>query len=396
MKKPVQDKAIVRFEIAPRSIALILATIAGVWLAYELWIVELILVMALILAGTFNPVIEWVEARGLRRVYALALFFVAMSVAAAGLLFLTIPPLVDQLTQMVQNAPTTRAHLIAVLRERSVTMPVAHIVQGAGLEQTFTRLENNLLGYSPQAVLMAGYGVTTLVLSFYLLADGKRAQGAAYAIVPRHYHMRLARILQNMQTIVGGYMRGQLITSAAIGVFTFLLLLICHVPNALSLALLAAIVDVLPFIGALLLIIPAVLSALPLGLPIAIVVLVGLLVYMEFENRILIPRVYGHVLRLSSTVVILALVAGGILMGIIGALLALPIAAGILMILEELRVELPGDDSVIDRLDRTRDEKLEATYEKMSAGTTPSEAGQIAQSLAHNTRAPGAEESTKS
>jgi predicted PurR-regulated permease PerM len=396
LKKPVQDKAIVRFEIAPRSIALILATIAGVWLAYELWIVELILVMALILAGTFNPVIEWVEARGLRRVYALALFFVAMSVAAAGLLFLTIPPLVDQLTQMVQNAPTTRAHLIAVLRERSVTMPVAHIVQGAGLEQTFTRLENNLLGYSPQAVLMAGYGVTTLVLSFYLLADGKRAQGAAYAIVPRHYHMRLARILQNMQTIVGGYMRGQLITSAAIGVFTFLLLLICHVPNALSLALLAAIVDVLPFIGALLLIIPAVLSALPLGLPIAIVVLVGLLVYMEFENRILIPRVYGHVLRLSSTVVILALVAGGILMGIIGALLALPIAAGILMILEELRVELPGDDSVIDRLDRTRDEKLEATYEKMSAGTTPSEAGQIAQSLAHNTRAPGAEESTKS
>jgi predicted PurR-regulated permease PerM len=255
-----------------------------------------------------------------------------MSIVAAALLFLTIPPLVDQLTQMVQNAPATRARLIAVLTERSVTIPLAHIVQGAGLEQTFTQIENNLLGYSPQAVLMVGYGVTTLVLSFYLLADGKRAQGAAYAIVPRHYHMRLARILQNMQTIVGGYMRGQLITSAAIGIFTFLLLLICHVPNALSLALLAAMVDVLPFIGALMIIIPAVLAALPLGLPIAIVVLAGLLVYMEFENRILVPRVYGHVLRLSSTVVILALVAGGTLMGIIGALLALPIAAGILMI----------------------------------------------------------------
>jgi predicted PurR-regulated permease PerM len=396
LKKAVQDKSVVRFEIAPHSVALILATIAGVWLAYELWIVELILVMALILAGTFNPVIEWMETRGLRRVYALALFFVAMSVVAACLLFLTVPPLIDQLTQMVQNAPATRARLIAVLRERSVTMPLAHVVQGAGLEQTFTHIENTLLGYSSQAVLVVGYGVTTLVLSFYLLADGKRAQGAAYAIVPRHYHMRLARILQNMQTIVGGYMRGQLITSAAIGVFTFLLLRICHVPNALSLALLAAVVDVIPFLGGLIVIIPAVLSALPQGLPMAGVVLAGLLVYMEFENRILIPRVYGHVLRLSSTVVILALVAGGILMGMIGALLALPIAAGILVILEELRVELPGDDSVIDRLDRTREEKLEATYEKMSAGTTPSEAGQIAQSLAHNTRAPGAEESTKS
>jgi len=325
-------------------------------------------------------------------VHALALFFVAMSAVTACLLFLTVPPLIDQLTQMMQNAPATRERLIAVLRERSVTIPLAHIVEGAGLEQTFTHIENSLLGYSPQAVLVVGYGVTTLVLSFYLLADGKRAQGAAYAIVPRHYHMRLARILQNMQTIVGGYMRGQLITSAAIGVFTFLLLLICHVPNALSLALLAAMVDVLPFIGALMIIIPAVLAALPLGLPIAIVVLTGLLIYMEFENRILVPRVYGHVLRLSSTAVILALVAGGILMGIVGALLALPIAAGILMILEELRVELPGDDSVTDRSERTRDEKLEAAYEKMSAGTTPSEAGQIAQSLAHDTRAPDAEE----
>jgi predicted PurR-regulated permease PerM len=318
-----------------------------------------------------------------------------MSVVAACLLFLTVPPLIDQLTQMVQNAPATRARLIAVLRERSVTMPLAHVVQGAGLEQTFTHIENTLLGYSSQAVLVVGYGVTTLVLSFYLLADGKRAQGVAYAIVPRPYHLRLARILQNMQTIVGGYMRGQLITSAAIGVFTFLLLRICHVPNALSLALLAAVVDVIPFIGGLIVIIPAVLSALPQGLPVAGVVLAGLLVYMEFENRILVPRVYGHVLRLSSTVVILALVAGGTLMGIIGALMALPIAAGMLMILEELRVELPGDDSVIDRAERARDAKLQATYEKMSAGTTPSEAGQIAQSLAHDIGAPDVGESNK-
>lgn len=395
MKRPTRDKSVVRFEIAPRSLILILATILAVWLAYELWIAELILVMALILAGTFNPVIEWMEERWLKRVYALTLFFVAMGVVITSLLFLTLPPLTDQLTQMVQNAPATRARLISALGEHSVTMPLAQIVQGAGLEQAFSHFEDGLPGYSSQAVLVVGYGATTLVLSFYLLADGKRVQGAAFALVPRPYHMRLARILQNMQTIVGGYMRGQLITSAAIGLFTLLLLLICHVPNALSLALLAAIVDVLPFIGGLIIIVPAVLAALPQGLPIAVVVLAGLLLYMEFENRILVPRVYGHVLRLSSAVVILALVAGGILMGIIGALLALPIAAGLVMVIEELRVELPGDDSVLDRSERTREAKLEAAYEKMSAGTTPAEAGQIAQSLAHDTRAPDVAESTK-
>ena len=385
MKMPVRDKSVVRFEIAPRSIVLILATIAGVWLAYELWTVELILVMALILAGTFNPLIEWMEKHRLRRVYALVLFFIALSVVVASLLFLTVPPLIKQLTQMAQNAPATRTRLIALLSERRFTMPLTHAVQSAELRQTFARIESYLLGYSSQAARVVGYGATTLVLSFYLLADGKRAQGVAYALVPREYHMRLARILQNMETIVGGYMRGQLITSAAIGVFTFLLLLVCRVPNALSLALFAAVVDVMPFIGGLMVITPAVLCALPRGLPMAGVVLVGLSVYMEFESRVLIPRVYGKVLRLSSTVVILALLAGGTLMGVMGALLALPIAAGLLMILEELRVEMPGDDSV-DRSERARDAKAEAAYEQMSAGATAPEAGQIAKNLAHDIR----------
>jgi predicted PurR-regulated permease PerM len=392
VKNPSQQKtSIVRFEIAPRSIALILATIAGVWLAWQLWLVELILIVALILAGTFNPLIEWMERRG----YALILLLVALLIGIAGLLFLTVPPLIDQITQMVQNAPATRARLIAVLDDHNFTKPFAHAVKSAELQQLFTRIESSLLGYSSQAALVIGYGVTTLVLSFYLLADGKRAQGVAYAIVPRDYHMRLARILHNMETIVGGYMRGQFITCAGIGIFTYVLLLVCKVPNALSLALFAALVDVIPFVGGLMVIVPAVLSALPRGLPVAAVVFVALTVYMEFESRILVPRIYGQVLRLPKTAVVLALIAGGILMGIIGALLALPITAGLLMILEELRVEMPGDDSV-DSSMRARDAKTEAVYEQMSAGTTAPEAGEIAKHLASNIRDADLEEETKS
>jgi len=98
-----------------------------------------------------------------------------------------------------------------------------------------------------------------------------------------------------------------------------------------------------------------------------------------------VPKIYGHVLRLSPTAVILALLAGGMLAGVIGALLALPIAAGLQMMLEELRVDLPGDDSD-DRAAHARDAKTEATYERMSAGATAPEAGQIARTLAHDIR----------
>ena len=385
MQEPVKEPSLVRVEITPRSIVRVLAAVAGVWLAYQLWMVALILVMALILAGTFNPVIEWMEAHGIKRIWALLLLFVALVVAAALLIFFTLPPLVEQLTQMVHDAPATRRRLIVLLNDYSVTKPLSHLVQNVGTPQSFVRLEAYLLAYSTRIITIIGLGVTTLALSFYLLADGKRTQGVLYAIVPRSYHTRRARIIQNMETIVGGYMRGQFITSLALGVFTFVLLVIFKVPNAMSLALFGALVDVIPFIGGFLVIIPAVVSALPLGVAVAGTLFLCQLVYMEFESRLLVPRIYGQVLRLSPTVVILALLAGGTLMGIIGALLALPIAAGLLMMLEELKVELPGNDSVDEPL-QARHAEQEATYELMSAGATAPEAGEIAKNLAHDSR----------
>jgi len=385
MNVPAQGKTVVRFEIAPRSIAWILATIVGVWLFLQLRAIFLLLVVALVFAGTFNPLVEWIERRGLKRVYALTLLSVALLLVTSLLIFLMGPPLIEQLAQIVRDAPRHREQLIALLQQRDVTAPLARAVQNAGLQEMFARIESDLVSYSSRAITAVGWAVTTLFLSFYFLADGKRTQGALYAIVPRDYHMRLARILQNLETIVGGYMRGQLITSAAIGVFTFALLVICKVPNALSLALFAALVDVIPFIGALLATAPAVLAALSLGAPVAIVVLVALFVYQEVENRVLIPRIYGRALRLAPITVVLALLAGGILLGVIGALLALPIAAGLQMMLLELRVDLPGDDSD-DRSAHARNAKTEATYERMSAGATAPEAGQIARNLAHDIR----------
>jgi predicted PurR-regulated permease PerM len=385
LKAPAQEKGLVRFEIAPRTIGLILAALAGVWLLRELWVIVLLVVVALVFAGTFNPLVEWMERRGLRRTLALILLFFGSIVVALVFVFVTVPPLVEQLTQIVHNAPGHREQLVALLERRSVTVPLAHAVRNAGLEQILAGIETSLLAYSSQVVKVLGYFATTFVLSFYFLADGKRTQGVLYALVPRDYHMRLARIIDNLETIVGGYMRGQLFTSAAIGVFTFLLLTICQVPNALSLALFAALADVIPFVGGLLAAGPAVLSALPRGVPVATVVLVSLFVYMEFESRILVPKVYGRVLRLSPAAVVLALLAGGTLLGVMGALLALPIAAGLQMILEELRLEMPGDDSD-DRPERARNARTEATYERMSAGSTAPEAGQIARTLAHDIR----------
>lgn len=377
---------LVRFEIAPRSIALVTATIMGAWLFWELRVVVLILIVALILAGTFNPWVEWLETKGFKRISALLMLAAVLLVAAAGLIILIVPPMGQQIVDIVNNAPATREHLVKMLEPHPVFAPLRRAIESGQTQHLFERVEQNLFSYSTQVVTVIGYMATMLVLSFYLIADSKRVRGVAFALTPREYHIRLARILQQLEIIVGGYMRGQLITCGAIGVLTFAVLVACRVPNALPLALFATLVDVIPFVGGFLVVAPATLAALSVGVPQATIVVAVLLIYMEFESRYLVPRIYGEVLRMPSTAVILALIAGGVLAGIIGALLALPIAAALIMIIEELHVELPG--ATASAKVSERDAQAEAIYKKMSEGAASPDAADIARTLAQQAQRP--------
>jgi predicted PurR-regulated permease PerM len=374
-----------RVELSLRSIAWILATLVSVWLVLQLRPIILLFVVALVFAGTFNPVVTWIEARGLSRGASLAVLFLGLVLTASLLIFLTVPPLLEQLAGMVADAPGHRDRVIALLEGHGVTAPLARAVGRTSLAEASARIETALLASWPTVLKSMGWTLTTLFLTLYLLADGKRTQGVLYAVVPRDYHMRVARILQKLGVIVGGYMRGQLVTSVAMGLFTFTLLSLCRVPDALSLSLLAAVTDVIPFIGGMIATVPAVLAALGQGPVVALIVLVGLLLYQEVESRALVPRVYGRVLRLSPTVVMLALLSGGILLGVIGAFLALPVAAGLQMVVAELRFDLPGDDSENPGED-VRNAQTEATYAWLSAGFAAPEAGEIAKNLEQDIR----------
>src|SRR5204862_5997377 len=107
----------------------------------------------------------------------------------------------------------------------------------------------------------------------------------------------------------------------------------------------------------------------------------GFLVYQSFESRVLVPRIYGHALRLSSATVLLALLIGGELIGVVGALIALPVAAGIRVLVEELRVDLPGDNTD-DTVLRERDAREERAYAARTEGADPKEAAAVAVSIA--------------
>jgi putative heme transporter len=382
---PNPPRRSIRIDVGPRTVFWTLVTIAAAWLFIQLWPVLILIAVALMIVGTLRPVMSFLERRGCRRGLALLLIFLISGIILALLLFLTVPTLVDQLASMLEKAPAARDRVVAWLEAHKSTAPLADLVRDIGSAEVASGAGEQVVAISSQILKVIGYAVTAIFLAVYILVDGRRAQGALFSVVPRQYHLRLARILLNLETIVGGYIRGQLITSAAITIFTFGLLLICQVPNALALAVFAGLTDVIPFIGGIIATTPAVLAALPQGTAIAITVLVAMVIYQEFESRILVPRVYGRVLRLSAATVIIALLIGGMLLGVLGALLALPVAAGLQMVVREMRVELPGDDSDDQEL-RRRDEHAEAAYERLSAGAPAQDAAVIASRLAENIR----------
>lgn len=373
-------------DLTVRTALVVLCSAASVWLFLQLWQILLVLLVALTFVGMLNPFVERLEARRIRRPYATALVFGGLFVVAGGAGAATLPGLVRQVTDLVTHFPEAQARLASQLAASKLTAPIAGWVGGLQLASVTERAKEFGLLYAPRAIEIIAYGASALFLALYLVLDRDRMRGAVFSLVPRNYHVRLSRVLMNLEVIVGGYMRGQLITSALMAIFTFVVLTVAGVEHAAALALFAGAADVLPYIGALLACGPAFLAALSRGPTVAIVVLVLLAAYQELESRVIVPRIYGQVLRLPPAAVMLALLIGGKLLGILGALLALPIAAGIRMFIEEMRIALPGEE-VDDTALRAKDAEAEAEFEVRSAGVSALDAATIAAEIAEDRRA---------
>lgn len=383
---PPRRPPAIRIDISIRTIVYVLIAVASIWLISKLTGVLIVVIVALILVGTIEPIVGWLEKRGMGRGLALAVVFVVFTLSFVGLVILTVPPLIAQLFQLISEAPASRDKLVHWLSQFEGTSSLVGSVMSIPLEDLTASAAKSVLGYSTVVLSAIGYALTTMFLAIYILADPLRSKSLLYAVVARRHHIKLARILIEMKIIVGGYMRGQLITSAAITVFVYVLLKIFDVENALAIAIFAGLTDVIPFVGGMIASAPVIAAVSGSGIVAMIAVASIMLVYQEFESRLMVPRIYGRVLRLSPAVVLIALLVGGTLMGILGALLALPCAAGLQMLVRQLRVELPGE-ATPDASTRARDEKAEHIYEELTEGATTADAAIIAGTLAEKIKA---------
>jgi putative heme transporter len=374
-----QTTRVVRFELSSATILVMVLVVAGLWVTMRLLPVILVLIAALIIVGTLGPAVQWLEARRLARGWSIAIVFTVLLAFTLLVVTLTIPELFAQVTRLIEQEPELRARLVSGLARSRVTAPLAESLRTIQYDALMKSSAAMVFDLSTRVLEVMAYGLGAIFLALYMMIDRDRLRGGLFAMVRRSHHIRLSRVMMNLETIVGGYIRGQVITCALMACFIFILLLACGVPNALALAVFGGVMDVLPYIGIFLTIGPAVLAALASGPAVAVIVCLLMVVYEEVESRLLVPVVYGRALRLPSSVVLFSLIAGATLLGIVGALLALPVAAAILMLIEELRVELPGETEDLGKAElRKRDDQGEQEYERRTEGMPAEQAAAIA------------------
>ncbi|MDP9473587.1 MAG: AI-2E family transporter [Chloroflexota bacterium] len=318
----------VGFDLPTPTLLKVVLLLVGLWLLTRLWSLFLLIFSALLLTAALEPLVARLERRGWPRARTVALLAVTLLAGIALILVLIVQPLVTQGWQLIEDLPeyldrarrlvplgSTPAAPAQTTTEAPAVEPDAVISQGIEVGADIVRVLTQLL--------------LVVTMAAYLLVDGERVFSWIARFLPPGRQVQLRRTLPAVSRVVSGYLVGQFITSLLFGAYAFAVLTFLGVPQALFLALLAAVADAIPIFGVLIATAPAALLALTVS-PVTAGLVVGLyLSYQLVENNVIVPRVYRGALQISSFAVLVGVAIGTELFGVIGALLALPVAAAI-------------------------------------------------------------------
>ncbi len=293
--------------------------------------------LALFLAIGAEPAVSWLVTHRFPRWLAVTTVFVVAFGAVGGFLAAAIPVIVEQATALVKQAPEylreAQDHntFLGRLNERF------HLQQA--IESSFSSgggLTSGVLGAGKAVFNVVTDALIVIVLTIYFVADLPRIRATMYRLIPHSRRPRAILIGDDIFSKVGGYVLGNLAVSVIAGALTLVWLLIFGVPYAALLAIAVAVLDLIPVIGSVVGGVLVSLVALTVSLPVCLATVGFFVVYRLVEDYLLVPKIIGNVLKVPALVTVVAVLLGGALLGIIGALVAIPVAAAILLLVEEV------------------------------------------------------------
>lgn len=343
---PVQT---VELKIRPAQVALAGLTLLAVFgvalLVLRLMDVLIMVFVALVIAATLRPMVAFLQRRKIPKALAVSLIYLGILAVLAGLFVLVIPALVKQGGALVRSLPQVYASVIASLEQNPIeairTLP-QRLPTGDQLASQLQAVSSivltGALGIGVGVLGFLAQMVSIIVLSIYLTLDQSRLERFWLSLAPTARRPGLLAIWREIESRLGGYVRGELLLMTSIGVLSSLGYLAIGLPYALALGALAGLLEFVPMVGPTLGAIPAVLVALSIS-PQAALLVVGYTIVLQMaENNILVPRLMGRSVGVSPIVVILAVFSFSTLLGITGAFLAIPLAAILQVLMDHLVV----------------------------------------------------------
>jgi predicted PurR-regulated permease PerM len=333
--------------VRPRTILLVLGITVLVGLVlvlgYLAWQVLTWILIAILLAAALNPAVEAFERRGLRRFGAATLVFVLALLVLTGIGFLVIPPLVEQVTDFVNAVPdfiddltAGRGPLGFLQDEYQIVDRIREAIEKQGAAGVLG-LSEPVLDVVRSVVTAVVGAITIIFLTYFMLLEGPRTIAALLALLPESVRPRYERVGRDIYRTISGYVTGNLLISVIAGTLATVVLFTLGSEYAVALGLLVAILDLIPLAGATL---AAILVSTVVFIEtdwIHCLIAIGFFIgYQQFENHVLQPLVYGRTVQLSPLAVLCAVLVGAQLAGILGALLAIPIAGSLLAVAREV------------------------------------------------------------
>ncbi len=316
------------------------------WSLYRFRLVVFIFFVAVVLGTAIRPAVRWLNERGISRALGVALVYFLLLVLVVVFVLLVAPLIVQQvselsvtipryygsLRQVLLNSPSQFLHQVGV--EMPVQLYLSSVtVAGEGQSlDTVTRFLSYVSAIGRSLIVI----VAILLVGFYWTLESERVIRSILLLLPGPRRDSLRELLLAVENRLGGYIRGQTLLCVVIGVLSFVAYLLIGLPYALVLAIIAGVLEAVPIVGPTLGAIPAILVALSGGVTTAVWTAVAAALIQLLENHLLVPRIMGRSAGVNSIVSLLALATFGSLLGLPGALLAIPVAAIIQLLLERL------------------------------------------------------------
>lgn len=325
-----------KVEISIWNVVKVIAVLAGIALLYYIRDIILLLFIVAIIVAALEPSVESMQLKKIPRALGVTIIYLLLLLIFAGVIYLVVPPFVNQIGELANSLPDYVNRYQSWITGTSLTSIWTWQSWLANVSSDLSKYSGGFFDAASNFFGGIVSFITVIVLSFYLLLEREAKSKALIHIIPPDRKEAILEVIRKISEKIGRWLRGQLTLCLIIGVLDFIALMIIGIPYALSIGILAAFLEMIPILGPVITGVFAIVIAITtVGWVKALIVLIVFILIQQLENQILVPKIMQKAVGLSPVYIIVALLIAAKLFGLIGIILAVPVAASIVVVIAE-------------------------------------------------------------